>query len=48
MVMQSNIGGKTRRRTYAERLKIWQAKMVEKVKDTCKGEIKGLWDVRKL
>ena len=27
---------------YVERLKIWQAKVVEKVKDTCKSKIKGL------
>ena len=38
----------TWKNSYAKRLKIWQVKVVEKVKDTCKGEIKGLWGVRKL
>ena len=32
----------------AEKLKIWQVKVVKKVKDMYKGEIKGLWDMRKL
>ena len=47
--MQSKYWRKdTWKNNYAKRLKIWQAKVVEKVKDTCKGEIKELWDMRKL
>ena len=49
MTMQSKYWMKdTGKNNYVERLKIWQAKVVKKVKDTCKGEIKGLRDVRKL
>ena len=49
MTMQSKYWRKdTWKNSYAGRLKIWQAKVVEKVKDKCKGEIQGLWDVRKL
>ena len=41
MTMQSKYLRKdTWKNSYAERLKIWQGKEVEKVKDTCKGEIK--------
>ena len=29
-------------------VEIWLAKILEKVKDTCKSEIKGIWDMRKL
>ena len=49
MAMQSKYWRKgTWKNIYAKRLKIWLAKVVEKVKDICKGEIKGLWGVRKL
>ena len=49
MAMKSKYWRKdTWKNNYGKRLKIWEAKVVEKVKDTCKGEIKGLCDVRKL
>ena len=43
MTMQSKYWRKdTWKNIYVERLKIWKAKVMEKVKDMCKGEIKGL------
>ena len=41
MAMQSkNLRKDMWKNNYVEMLKIWQAKVVEKVKDMCRGEIK--------